>query len=179
MNHPVYQALWLMLPVVVAGALHMAVVKCDALPRLKVPIHAALFGANKTWRGFVVMPVACLVGLLVSHHAQGIVLGMSLFDDVSLLGLGVLLGWGYCLGELPNSYVKRRLGIPPGKSVPSYRALTLFTDHLDSLLGCLAVYALLLDAPLAVFLWILLLGPLVHITVNLALYAAGLRREAF
>ena len=36
------------------------------------------------------------------------------YSETSWLALGLALGLGYSLSELPNSFVKRRLGIPPG-----------------------------------------------------------------
>lgn len=176
---PVVEALWLMFPVILAGALHMVVVRKDLLPSLRVPINTALFGANKTWRGFVVMPLACLLGVYASHAMQMLAgYEESSFRGANLLGLGLALGLGYCLGELPNSYMKRRLGIPPGQTLRAYRWLTLVSDHLDSLIGCLAVYMALVGTSPLVALWIVILGPVVHLLVNLLLYAADYRRHA-
>jgi len=56
------QLLWLALPIVAAGLVHLAVLKLDLLPGLRrLPIDGGLtfrgrrlFGDNKTWRGAVV-----------------------------------------------------------------------------------------------------------------------------
>ena len=46
-------ALWqLLLPVFIAGCVHMAVVTCNALPGLAVPLNARLFGGNKPGEGW-------------------------------------------------------------------------------------------------------------------------------
>ena len=179
MTSPILEACLLILPAVIGGGIHMAVVRLNLLSRWTVPVNRALFGANKTWRGFVVMPLACTLGVMATALLERAWNRPSVFDHENLALVGILLGLAYCLGELPNSYLKRRLGIPPGQTLPGYRFLTLICDHLDSLLGCLVVYVLLLGTGPAAALWILVLGPLVHIAVNLGLYAAGLRREAF
>ena len=56
------QLLWLALPIIAAGLVHLAVMKLDLLPGLRrLPIDGGLtfrgrrlFGDNKTWRGAVV-----------------------------------------------------------------------------------------------------------------------------
>jgi hypothetical protein len=43
--------------------------------------------------------------------------------DRRLRGLGVCAGFGFMAGELPNSFVKRQLGIRPGERYASSLAL--------------------------------------------------------
>ena len=58
----VLQLLWLALPIIAAGLVHLAVLKLDLLPGLRqLPLDGGrtfrgkrLFGDNKTWRGAVV-----------------------------------------------------------------------------------------------------------------------------
>jgi CDP-diacylglycerol--serine O-phosphatidyltransferase len=47
------------------------------------------------------------------------------------------------LGELPNSFLKRRLGIAPGATPARGRPLFVLMDQLDSGIGCALAYALL------------------------------------
>src|SRR6185503_14476632 len=127
-------ALILAVPPLVAGLLHMAVVRLDLLPALKRPIHARALGPNKTWRGMVVMPLAASVGVYLARsfeRAAGDRMLVSLYDRSALL-LGVALGLAYALFELPNSYFKRRLGIPPGKLPERRRWLFGLLDQTDS-----------------------------------------------
>jgi CDP-diacylglycerol--serine O-phosphatidyltransferase len=173
------QAIWLILPIVIAGVLHMLAVRWNIFPVLKIPVNARLFGANKTLRGFVLMPVFCSMGVFISHSIQ-ISLGYSsvFFTGwLANLGLGLLLGLGYCLGELPNSWYKRRLGIPPGQSLPGRRVVSLITDHMDSLIGCLFVYGSFLVLTVMSCVFIIILGPVIHVLINLGLYAVGVRKE--
>ena len=46
-----------MLPVILAAIVHTVFIKRDLLPALKAPIAEKWFGANKTWRGLVVVPM--------------------------------------------------------------------------------------------------------------------------
>ncbi|MBS1660284.1 MAG: hypothetical protein JST68_04455 [Bacteroidetes bacterium] len=106
-------------PLVVSNVLHMVVVKRGMFPSLAVPVSRRLFGANKTWRGFVVVPVLNGILMLVA------------FGSMS----GFLLGLAYVLFELPNSWLKRRVGIEPGGRAGRYRVLFVLLDKSDSSFG--------------------------------------------
>lgn len=172
-------SLLLVLPLVIAGILHMLVVKLDLLPRLRAPIHERAFGRNKTYRGFVVMPVAATLGVLVARALEQTTFAVdgAGLQRASPWLLGSCLGLAYVLGELPNSLVKRRLHIAPGKLPAQHRVWFLAADHLDSATACLLVYAWLLHTPWLALLAVLVLGALCHFLVNLTLYALGIRAE--
>jgi CDP-diglyceride synthetase len=172
-------ALWLTVPLVVAGILHMLVVRRDWLPLLRRPLAESLFGPNKTVRGFVVMPLATVAGVYV---ARAIEPRVSAHVDVHLdaappIALGLVVGLGYMLAELPNSLMKRRLGIQPGELPEKNRLLFAFIDQADSVIGCALGYLLFLPIPLPVLGILVVLGPAVHLVVNVALYLAGLRKR--
>ena len=166
------QALILSVPLIVSGGLHMAVVKLDLLPGLRVPIARRWFGANKTWRGVVVMPVATVLGMWLTAAIWPDAFGRS--DPTTL---GILLGLAYVAAELPNSFVKRRLGIEPGKRPVRHRLWFTFADQADSAIGCALVYAWALRLSAATLLIIVALAPAIHLVVNYTLYLVHLRRE--
>jgi CDP-diacylglycerol--serine O-phosphatidyltransferase len=125
-----------LLPLLLSNVLHMMVVKTAIFSRLERPISIKLFGKNKTWRGFLV--VSCvngsllfLVNLLFSFHLSQAFL------------LGVVLGFSYMLFELPNSYMKRRLGIASGAKARKNSFLFMLIDKTDSAFGVNLVYFLL------------------------------------
>ena len=170
----------LVLPLLVSGSLHMWIVTRGVLAGLAQPIHRTAFGANKTWRGFLVMPLATVPGVLL---ARAIAPAVSTETAASLaavdpLLLGLLLGLGYVLAELPNSYMKRRLGIAPGRPAARHRFWFSFLDQADSAIGCALVYAALTDVPGLSLALLVVLGPVIHLAANLALYGLGLRKEA-
>lgn len=172
-------ALVFTLPLVFSGALHMVVVKKDLFATLRRPIHATLFGQNKTWRGVVVMPLLTVPGVYLTLpviRALRPALTAD-FAGASPLVLGLVLGLAYVLAELPNSYMKRRLGIAPGKLPERNRLVFALGDQADSALGCTLAYALFVAPPWPVLLVLLLLGPTVHLVANLTLYSLGLRKE--
>lgn len=114
----------------------MIVVKKNYLGFLKIPISTPLFGQNKTIRGFIILPVLCgLTAYLVSLFLGP--LTSSMLRDISI---GAGLGLIYMLSELPNSYVKRRLGIAQGQQSKRYRIVQLLADKMDSILGVLIFY---------------------------------------
>ncbi len=173
-------ALYLTLPLVIGGSLHMAAVRADVLSVLTKPIHDHAFGANKTWRGAIVMPLATVVGVAVAA-ALAPFLGDWLLARVSLeaaLPLGTLLGLAYIIAELPNSFMKRRLGILPGRAPDRHRQWFVLADQTDSVLGCALVYGLWLRPPALTLLLCVLLGPAIHLGANVLLYTLRLRREA-
>jgi hypothetical protein len=179
--NPAAEALFLVLPLVVAGVGHLFVVRYDLLPALKIPVHKRLFGANKTLRGFVLMPILACIGLFFTVFLENHLFNFeshSVLQQAPPLPLGLSLGFAYVLFELPNSYLKRRLGIPPGKVLLRYRWLTYISDHVDSLIGCLIIYAFWVDISPVTALFVLIAAPLIHTFVNLVLYALGIRREA-
>jgi CDP-diacylglycerol--serine O-phosphatidyltransferase len=172
-------ALFLSLPLVFSGALHMVFVRKDWLSALRRPIDERRFGPNKTWRGFVVMPLATVVGVWLMQALEPLVISRP---TVSLRGasgvvLGLGLGLAYVLAELPNSLIKRRLGIEPGMLPEKNRLLFAFVDQADSAIGCAIAYRLLLGVPTPTVLAICLLGPALHLVGNVVLYLVGVRRR--
>ena len=151
--------------------LHAPVLRYDLLTPLKRPISNRLFGSNKTWRGALVM----FTGVLL---ATGVVweLMPDSIQDESWLVVGALIGAGTVLGELPNSFLKRRLGIGPGERrlTPGGIALIVY-DQADFVpgiaLALLPVWTMPLDTLLIGFVAV----AAVHFGVNVVGYAIGAR----
>lgn len=167
---------------VIAGILHMLVVKFACFDFLTIPIWEKGFGRNKTWRGLLVLPVASLIGTCLVIYG----LKLSKFDmtpdisEVSTLGLGLTLGLFYALFELPNSFLKRKCNVTPGKLASSQgqRILFFVLDHFDSLIGCLLVYFFFFGWHTSLTLS-LFIGPLIHTLVNVILWLGRVRKEPF
>jgi CDP-diglyceride synthetase len=138
------QALYLFSPLLFAALLSAVVLRFDLFSRLKKPIDAGhtfrgrrLFGDSKTWRGVFVAVVGCVAMVFVQKHVR-----LGRFDYLELvdyegihpLGFGTAMGATAMLGELPNSFVKRQLGIPPGGTTKGLLAAVFYTwDQLDLL----------------------------------------------
>jgi len=172
-------ALWLTLPIVVGGVAHMFFVANDWLPSLKVAIAEKLFGKNKTWRGVVVMPLVTVPGALLLGSLSDVLpsrLALTL-EGVSLIVLGLSLGLGYVIFELPNSYIKRRVGIAPGATPTRGRLFFIAMDQLDSAFGFALVYAIFLDLPAITYLLLLIQFPFVALLVKRLLYWVRLKKS--
>lgn len=134
-----------------------------------------LFGDNKTWRGFLGMLPACAAAFTF----WALVLPAPW--DLPLLGytwLGAVCGLGFMAGELPNSFVKRQLDIPPGctPTHPLWRRISWLVDRLDSLVGGLGAMACVVPLSAAVWLGCLAVGPAVHASLSRALNGAAAKR---
>src|SRR5581483_10209 len=58
------------------------------------------------------------------------------YRDIDALIVGSLMGLGAMLGELPNSFVKRQLGIAPGAHARGPRRVVFYLwDQVDLLCG--------------------------------------------
>ncbi len=166
----------MILPLIVGGILHMLVVRFDHFSFLKIPLHLQALGANKTWRGVVVMPLLTVLGMWPAEVLDAL-WNTGLLTGHSMLGLGLALGLGYVISELPNSYVKRRMGIKPGETSERFPWLFSFLDQTDSAVGCIIVYALFGIGDGALWTVLFFFGAIVHVVVNLILWACGLRRQ--
>jgi CDP-2,3-bis-(O-geranylgeranyl)-sn-glycerol synthase len=132
------------LPAAGALLLHAPVLRYDLLGGLHRPIDGGLelrgrrlFGDNKTWRGALVMftgAFAATAGLSRFRWFRD-----RLPEDVAAAPVpvyGALLGLGVVAGELPTSFVKRQLGIAPGRRAPATLApLFSLYDQGDIVLG--------------------------------------------
>lgn len=166
----------LMLPLIVAGILHMAVVKLDVLSYLKRPLHQSCFGSNKTWRGVVVMPIIAVPGVYLAQLVEK-TWNLNFLQDFSCIWLGLTLGLGYVLAELPNSWIKRKKGIRPGEMSEHHPWLFSLLDQADSVFGCALVYALWGIGTWEMWFGLILLGTLVHLLINVFLWGIGLRKN--
>jgi len=185
------QVLWLALPVILGGAVHVAAIKLDwlgALARLPLDGGATfrgcrLLGAHKTVRGAVTMVGATTMFALTQaslFHRYGWAHAASLvdFDRVHPVLWGVLLGGGYIGGELPNSFVKRRLRVQPGeRAAGALGALFWLADQVDSLLGVLACMCLVWVPPAAVAAGLAALTLVAHPAMALVMVGLGLKRR--
>jgi hypothetical protein len=147
-THRFERAVWLTAPVLIAGLVHVAVITLDLAPRLARPIDSGrqwrgrpLLGSNKTWRGFAVMPAVAAITIgaqqALAARSQHLAAVVPLRRDAPPAWVvGAICGAAYVMAELPNSFVKRRLGIAPGSSALRARAAQYVVDQLDSVVGC-------------------------------------------
>ena len=139
---------YLLLPMLGGAAFHGLCMRQGWLAVLARPIDAGrtwrgrpVFGHTKTYRGPVtVAAAAALVWALQRGplHAWPPLASLELVNYAALPGwwLGALAGAAAELAELPNSFVKRRLGIAPSGTQRGPLSFVFYVwDQIDLLLG--------------------------------------------
>ncbi|MBM4253004.1 MAG: CDP-archaeol synthase [Deltaproteobacteria bacterium] len=172
-----------------AGIIHSVWLGMPAFKRLAFPLDGGrllgdrpIFGPNKTVAGLVVMPPAtalafCVVGILAPGvlAAAGWPTGL-----VTLTELGFGAGLAYMLGELPNSFIKRRLNIAAGANGKGLIGVFFRVfDQLDSVVAALLFISL--TVPFDRFAWAtaLSIGYCVHVVFNVFLVRVGLKSSPY
>lgn len=103
------QLLYLMLPVYAAN---MAAPFAPMLPGDPRPISVRWLGAHKTWRGCA---LAVLAATLTAWAQSRVGWSGDLVSYDRWLPLGLLCGAAAMAGDSAKSFVKRRIGIAPGR----------------------------------------------------------------
>jgi CDP-diacylglycerol--serine O-phosphatidyltransferase len=167
------------IPAIIGGSLHMLAVSKDWLSFLKIPVSEKLFGSNKTIRGFVLMMLFSVFGALILH---GIILLWSPDLTVDILAmpfwlLGIVQGFGYAFFELPNSFIKRRLGIQPGESPKRFKVFFILLDQLDSGIGVALATWICFSIPVPTAVSIVVLSPVVALSVKRVLFLLKWKKD--
>ena len=185
------RVVWLVTPVLVAGLGQVMVLRTGLLPGLAVPLDGGLhwrgkplLGPRKTWRGVIVMTT--LSALTARAQAAAADRNPNLraicpFDyrKVNPWLLGGTLGLGYCLAELPNSFMKRRMGIAPAGTSQRLGWLQYLVDQSDSVAGCLAAVRLFYKPSWAEASLAFGTGLALHVGVDQLMHALGVKRRGY
>ena len=183
-----------MFPVAVGGILNMIFTKTKFYNKHKYPIdhnktlkdNKRIFGDNKTYIGFISMIIFCIIsqvfcGLICNlfdinqHHDL-----FKVQNNTILLNLwfGALTGFVYMLFELPNSFIKRRINISPGKTNKGFVGfIFLLIDQIDSLVGVMFLLILFADISILKYVGYVALGAITHVTINLVLFLLKVRKN--
>jgi hypothetical protein len=160
------------IPGIIGNVLHMVVVKKNILPFLAKPLSVKLFGQNKTFRGFLFLPLAMGLVCITESMIAG-PFSISHLKDF-LIGMG--LGLVYMLSELPNSYIKRRLGIANGASSANHKVLQLIIDKTDSLLGASVFYFYAMNLHFPEIVLLFLISLILHFSISWTLVLLNLKK---
>lgn len=183
------QLSWLAVPVIVAGLVHLVVLKRDLLPGLRVlPIDGGatfrgrrVFGDNKTWRGAIVTIATMTASAWALAALDDCCIDLPTlapFAELHPVAWGYLLGTGYIAGELPNSFAKRQLGIGPGRSGHGIVGrLFWVVDQVDSLAGMLLFTWPVWHPPLQLALLLVAIMLLAHPVAAWVMVLAGLKKR--
>ena len=119
-----------------------------------------IFGSHKTLRGFL---AGLIIGTLVG-------IGENLvFNNYNLM-LGFMLALGALVGDLGGAFVKRRLDLPPGVSLP-------IIDQIGFVL-CALLFSLLIAPPTPTMaLTVLVITIPIHLLTNLLAYLTHMKKK--
>ena len=114
---------------IIAGVLNMIWCKSNILKKYNKPMDfnknfidgKRIFGENKTWKGFIgyiILNIICSIFLGIIWNIFNLNNMNFFYTNMSNtiynnLIIGLLLGLGYSIFELPNSFLKRRMNIVP------------------------------------------------------------------
>jgi hypothetical protein len=96
---------------------HGLCIRFGALRQLTRPILTWLFGVNKTHRVIVCVAFGTAVGFVLIRPS------LLPMEPPGLALVGLCVGAAAMAAELPNSFLKRRLGIAPGSQATGARGV--------------------------------------------------------
>ncbi len=174
------------LPVILSAVAHMIAVKFNLFGFLKIPLDLGMtyrdkriFGENKTFRGIFLM---VLFSIIFCYFFEFITVNFEKIDHYNLLYFdkypplfyGILYGLGYTLSELPNSFYKRQINVPPGKRGNIFNVLI---DQVDSVIGCLFLLLPFSELSLEMIMAGVLFFASIHLLINFVLFLSGVREN--
>lgn len=171
--------IFFIVPLFLTGLIHHClIIKYNIFSYLAQPIDQNLnwrgqkiFGTSKTWRGLIT------VIILNAIFTSLLAIFFNWLSPITPFVFGALLGLGYALGELPNSFWKRRLNINSSKtSYQGFKKIFYFLDQADSILGALIMLIIIYTVSLKMFFLLLIAGIFIHLIVDLALYKYGYKK---
>jgi hypothetical protein len=183
-----YQLLFFGSPLLLAALAHGFCIRYDWFSSLKKPMDFGLslrgkrvFGDNKTWRGLLVHVIFCVLGATAQGwlQKQGVIPPGLAFFDYARHGpvVGFFLGMGMTIGELPNSFLKRQLDIPPGHRRRGAGGLFFFfLDQVDLVLGIWLFFFFVVKPPALLVIWSLALTVALHLAVSSVGYVLKMRK---
>jgi hypothetical protein len=181
---------YLLSPLLVGLAFHGVCIKLGWLRWLAVPIDAGvsvrgrrLFGENKTCRGVVAVALGTAAGFGVQAvlYRLGVRVPGELvnYGSPAVVGLGLAVGAAAMLSELPNSLIKRQLGIAPGAAGSGVAGVLFYVlDQVDMLVGIWIVLAFVVSVTATRVAWSFVFLFLAHQVLTVVGYHLGMRATA-
>lgn len=181
--------LYLYAPLLLSAAISGIVMRQDWLSFARRPLDAGrsyrgkrIFGDSKTWRGVLVAVTGCILGVAIQRYMIGArAAGIARVDyaNVSIVVFGLVMGLTAMLGELPNSFAKRRMNIPPGQTAKGWRAALFYVwDQVDLLMFSFPALSLWARIDLELVVVGFAVTLVLHPTTSLIGYLIGARRTA-
>lgn len=188
---PLPNAVFVVLAMSLAGIAHVLWLSTGATKILAQPLDFGatfrgkrILGDNKTFRGLALMPLAAgasfwFLGSFRETLPSWLEAGLWPFEPAWYAKTGLICGLAFMLAELPNSFVKRQLGITPGSQAKGRITSRVFfvIDRMDSIAGVIVALGLLTPFSLRAAFWIVVIAPLFHAVFSASLYMTGVKKR--
>lgn len=129
-----------------------------------------ILGPRKTYRGLISGIIAAMIIINIQYLIDKYTLLKNLtlydFDDINFQLLGFLFGFGVLFGDIFESFIKRRLDMPPGASLIPW-------DQIDCVLGGLIFGRIAWAYSYKYAIAIILVTFILHITIRHIGYYLG------
>lgn len=170
------QAFTLLLPITFAGLCLIICMRKGWLEKLDVPLDGGLklggqplIGKSKSFRSLIIyLLVATLVTLLLHSSAQVSDLVAPVFlTNPFVLGPAITLS--YLLGEIVNSFIKRRIGIATSGEASSQlgsRVQAIF-DNVDGIIASGLLFIFSYQVPAEILVTSFVLAVVIHLSTDL------------
>jgi hypothetical protein len=186
-----WQVSYLFAPVLVGLTVHGFVIRLGLLRSLFSAIDRGaefrgkrVFGENKTWRGIFSTTLGTGLGFVLQAvwlHNYESVQRLELFDYgwAKALIVGLLVGLACGLSELPNSFIKRQIGIAPGATASgAVNVLFYILDQVDFLVGAWIVLSFVVTISWIRVLYSFVFLFITHQVISFLGYLLGMRKTA-
>jgi hypothetical protein len=190
-QHVLVPSFFILITFILSGTMHVLWLSHPLSERFSAPVDGGrtfrgrrIFGDNKKLRGFMIMPPATaltfylfaqLRTVLPSWYASG----LWPMTDGRFALLGLIAGLCFMLGELPNSFIKRQLGIGPGQAAeqPICRIMAAAADRLDSITATLIGISLFAPLPVMTCIYVVVFGPGLHLLFSAFLFHTKVKQR--
>ena len=182
----ILQAVTLLIPLVFSGIVLIACIKARLFVGLDIPIDggrtwrgAPLFGRNKTYRGVLVHFVAAIIACGVLWALEPYASWVSPVYNCGPVLLGSVFAAAYIVGELLNSFVKRRVGVPAGGFTTSLlqNRVQYFFDTADGIIVVGLALGFIFAVPWGQVLLAVTLAYFVHVATDGLMRKLGLKKH--
>ena len=173
------QIIFFTLPLLISGCIHhFVIIRFNIFKEIACPVdfnlkikNTRLFGDSKTWRGFIVMMI--LTASVMWLEARFIKINLNYNAFIS----GVILGFGYSFFELPNSFLKRQMGIKAGRRIMTNNGIFKIIDHIDSVIGSIICLFIIYNPSYDLVLMLFIIACFSHVFVDFLLHTYSYKKE--
>lgn len=178
------QAFSLLIPVTLGGLILIVCMRKGWLKVIDVPLDGGLklagkplVGKSKSLRSLVLYTASSTMVSLVFHALAPYTPALAWVYLTNPFVLGPLISISYLAGEILNSFVKRRLGIPPSgssDSVPGARFQAVI-DNVDGIFSTGLVFIFVYQVNSAILAVSFVLAVLMHIATDILMRSLRLK----